>query len=358
MTPIKVRGKRGAAKAEKWHAGKKRKAFRDSNPASPARGFHTVSAASSMASVPSSRKHKRRQFQLSKLEELPTEILQDIFYYSANLDLALASPGLQAQLSSPHVFLKHACRTLQPVLGRAGGDVADDSVLSAAARLLNCRFMTWDFFKLWLDEQWESRQLPDSTSPGSHTAHEYRRLWLLLEPCCGLLPPRKLLHGPWTEDKINFLSVLSLKIEDLPAVSPVHGEVAHEGLVQAVTESSEAAVCWLLSMSLRSDTELLRRAVIDHGCNKAIVNALVGQSLKHYHSGEHNSEVTRSPSHAKHASAIDFLDPALWAWADKARLAGHSNGEWLMALLRERARAARLQDGALLDAGGGPVVDS
>ncbi|KAK5129008.1 hypothetical protein LTR85_000341 [Meristemomyces frigidus] len=353
MTPIRVRGKRGATKTEKWHAGKKRKASRDSLPALSAQLLGAVSVSSAAPSTASSRKCKRRRPQLSKLEELPTEILQDIFYYSANIDLALASPGLQAQLSSPHVYLKHTSRILQPILGNCGNSMADDADLSAAARLLNCKFMTWNFFKLWLDEWWEPQKRPHGISMGEDRVDEYRNLWLLSNPSVGLLPPRKLLHGPWTEDRVNFLRVLSTTVGHLPALSPVLGEIAHEGLGQAVTEGSEKAVSCLLRMGVNRDTEVLRRAVIDYGCNEAIVHALLWQRSSEYYAGGEprerlgGVEVSSSTSQPADEAAIDYLDQALWSWAEKARTNGDRKGEWLVALLKMKARPLGLAGGTL-----------
>ncbi|KAK4550768.1 hypothetical protein LTR36_000347 [Oleoguttula mirabilis] len=358
MTPIRVRGKRGAARAEKWHAGKKRKASRDS---SPVQMSDAVSVSSNVPSAASSRKRKRRQRSLSTLEELPTEILQDIFYYAANLNLALASPGLQAQLSSKHVYLKHTSRIMQPVIGHPGDSKASDADLSAATRLLNCKFMTWSFFKLWLNEHWELRKRSDDRE--DNIVSMYCSLWSPLEPSHGLVPPRKILHGPWTQDKIDFLEVLAFGIGDLPALSPVSGEVAHEGLAQAVAESSVAAVRSLLTMGLRPDTEVLRQAVINHGCKEAIVRVLVEKSgVRHSeHEQSHQvdmSEVQGSDPRPGSAPSIDFLDPALWSWADRARIGGDGKGQWLMDLLKAKARAIGLRGSTPIEPANGPNIET
>ncbi|KAK5129175.1 hypothetical protein LTR08_003772 [Meristemomyces frigidus] len=352
MTPMRVRGKRGAAKAEKWNAGKKRKIGRDVSPMQPDRNSATVSTVSRTKGAPATRKRKQVQRPLSRLEELPTEILQDIFFYSTNLNLALASPGLQMQLSGQHVYLEHTSRILQPVLGHHGSTVlgpyqldhlglckrsgcefstASDVELLAATRLFDCKFMTFSFFQLWLNEKplsWDQGML---TQRGPE--HFYSDLWAGLRPSAGLLPPRKVLTGPWTPDQVCFLRVFvdSLHCKDITVLSPVLGEVATEGLLQAVAEESEGAVPLLLALGqgMRPDTELVRKAVIDHGCNKAIVTELVSCARQR-------------------SSPVDLLDPALWSWAEKARASGDEKGEWLVELLRAETgrKSTRFGEGA------------
>lgn len=340
MTPIKIRGKRGAAQAEKWGAGKRRKLGRD---VSMALSDCRSSAASSVfraLNTPAPRKRKQVERQLSKIEQLPTEILQDIFYFSANVNLALASPSLQTQLSSQHVYLQHTSRVLQPVLDDdrscfyRDDDVANvchalgwssNDERRAATRLLSCKFVTWDFFRRWLEEKWEATGKPWPVPRGS--SEEYAELWVALGPSVVLLPPRKVLTGPWTHDQICFLRMFArgLRCEDLASIDSVSGEVAYEGLVQAVTEGSKEAVETLLSLgqAMSPDTELMRKAVIDSGCNEDIVRALVEAAGR------------RDPSR------LDLLDPALWSWAEKARASGNEKGKWLMDYLKVENRAAR-----------------
>jgi len=322
MTPIRVRGKRGASKAEKWHAGKKRKAPHALSPASSTPSF--------AASVAPSRKRKRRERELSQLEQLPTEILQDIFWYSVNLDLPLASPGLQSQLSGQHVYTTHTSRVFAPVLGQETQSAVSEEDVSAAARLISCKFFTWDFFKVWLEERCESLERP--TTLDSRHSEYHLTLWSLLDPPHGLLPPMKVLRGPWSEDKTSFLAVLAASGADISALSPLHGETAYEGLEQAVAESAEPAVRSLLQLQLNPDTELVRKAVIDYGCHKEIVRGLVDQCASIFRRlppGSDSYPRDIQPS-------IDFLDPALWAWAEKTRASGEERGGWLVKLLREK----------------------
>ncbi|TKA27566.1 hypothetical protein B0A50_04397 [Salinomyces thailandicus] len=320
LTPIRIRGKRTGTKAEKGLIGKRRKVLKTSSSSTYPHG----------AEPPvdlSSRKRKRRERQLSRIEELPTEILQDIFYLAGNLNLALVSPSLQSQLSSTHVYLAHTSRTLRPVLGPLQEeDRANVSELSAASRLMSCRFFTWSFFKQWLAQSHHKMEDQHATS-SSNAAEEYTALWRSLEPRHGLLPPLKVLHGPWTSDKVEFLGVMASSGEDLAAINPVHGETAYEGLGQAISEQSELAVRHMLRLQLNPDTELLRQAVIKDGCNREIVEALVGRAMR---------QMQSSAGPPQRTCDIDFLDPVLWAWAERARGSGDERGDWLSALLKEK----------------------
>ncbi|KAI6868601.1 hypothetical protein KC338_g3897 [Hortaea werneckii] len=226
LTPIRVRGKRTAAKDEKWNAGKKRKASR----------LNTSShwAAADDASYPSTRKRKRRTRTLAFVEELPTEILQTIFYFSGNLNLALASTSLQSQLSSKHVYLAHTTRLLHPLLGNRGTEVEEDTDIAAACRLLSSQ---------------------------------------------------------------------------------------------------------LLRFKPNLDTEILRKAVIDNVFDPDVVLKLADYAVQR----QQESMSSQTDISINEMPAVDFLDPALWAWAEKTRKNGDDNGEWLSELLKDKSRQVQPQ---------------
>ena len=332
LTPIRIRGKRTGIKAEKWQAGKKRKASR----------IHTYEPLGLERSdgAALSRKRKRLNRALAPVEGLPTEILQDIFYFSENLNLALASLSLQSQLSSRHVYFSYTARVLSAVLRGLGGGQASTEEVAKASRLFACKFFTWDFFKLWL-EQHDDQADTDLTAQSDSPSQYYSALWQRLDPSPGLVPPFKVLHGPWTDDKIAFLSVVADSRADLATLSPVHSESAYAGLSQAITEGSQSAVYQLLKLKLIPDTELVRQAVIDEGCEQGIVSALVSRALEHCQDSiDPEREYAEYQSQA--VCSIDFLDPALWAWAQKARSRGDGKGQWLRSLLK--AQNQQLQE--------------
>ncbi|GAB1727829.1 hypothetical protein NU195Hw_g2149t1 [Hortaea werneckii] len=322
LTPIRVRGKRTAAKDEKWNAGKKRKASR----------LNTSShcAAADDASYSPTRKRKRRTRTLAFVEEMPTEILQTIFYFSGNLNLALASTSLQSQLSSKHVYLAHTTRLLQPLLGNKDAELEEDTDIATACRLLSCRFFTWDFFKSWLAQ----RSLDTHASEQVRSAEDYLALWQAQQPSSKLLPPLKILHGPWTRDKVDFLTLMAVTEPDLPSLSPIHSEAVYLGLTQAVAERSFDAVAQLLRFKPNLDTEILRKAVIDNVFDRDIVLTLADHAVQR----QQESMSSQADISINELPAVDFLDPALWAWAERTRKNGDDNGEWLSELLKDKSR--------------------
>lgn len=73
----------------------------------------------------------------SPLEQLPVELLHDIFLYSANVQLPLCSKQLLATLSSDHLKYEIALQILVYQ--------ADKTHVVSGTRLLERRFFTWDF---------------------------------------------------------------------------------------------------------------------------------------------------------------------------------------------------------------------
>ncbi|KAK4569537.1 hypothetical protein LTR86_003300 [Recurvomyces mirabilis] len=318
FTPIKVRGKRSATRDEKWTSGKRHRngltieALVSVDISDPSKPYDLAEGSGSKP-----RKRRRRLPHLSRLEVLPTEILQVIFDYSTNINLAFASPRLKDQLRSQHLHSQLTSHILGAVLNRDDDHITSDTELATATRLLGCKFMTWAFFKSWLQEQ---------HAGVFRTTDHYLTAWSELRPAQGLLPPVKLLHGPWTSERTSFLRIFSREIGDLAALSSMHHETAANGISQAVAESARDAVGTLLSMGVKPTTELLRQAVIDHGCDKDIVIALLSTSTSNHESARTNS-----------STIIDLLDAALWAWSDNARQNGDEKGDWLIRLLKSKA---------------------
>ncbi|KAK3620413.1 hypothetical protein LTR56_023436 [Elasticomyces elasticus] len=317
MTPIKIRGKRGALPAEKWHAGKKRSVNRNASHAVP-NISNAITRDFIQAAATSSQKRRKRDPTLSALEQLPVEIIQDIYHYSTNLDLPLASATLQAQLSSPHMYSRLTTHILQNVLGYEPEQTASDIDLAVSARLFGSRFMTWAFFSGWLDERLpvDAVRLPA----------DYRDAWIGLKPAANLLPPQRLLHGPWNAAKTALLSVLSpadgTHSLDLPLVDPLLGEVASEGALQAIAEGSYEALELLLTMGVRPSTEMFRQVIVDNGCNRKVLDTL-------------HAAVTRRSGKGL---SIDPLDPTIWQWAERAQHGMDDSGDYVIHTMRQLAR--------------------
>lgn len=300
-TPIRIRGKRKATAAEKWRAGRGRTVWLSKSGPSISGVVRSAISPALLPTLPvSSRSQRRRQRQLrlSKLEELPTEILQTIFAFSENLNLPLASFGLKKQLESRHIYMTFTSRVLAPLMSNRPPKPFE---LAAARRVLNSRYMTWSLWKAWLDEH--SMSLSSRAEPASALYYK-EAVGQLLHHLP--VPPPKLLRGPWTDEKVKFLNTLVLNCDSV-AENSTDRNLALEGLGHAVAEGSLEAVQALLGLGLRPDTELLRRAVLDSGCDREIVTALM---------------TTSGPD-------LDLLDEAIWSWADKARRMGNVDGDWL-----------------------------
>lgn len=319
---MKVRGKRGVPKEVKRHSGKKRKVI-PSGSGSVSNGSSSTRSTPSAESI-SRRRCKRRVVELSRLEELPTEVLQAIFEYSANLDLPFASPRLASQLASQHLYHSLTSIILQPVLNR---DASGKAEIHAAMRLMNSKFFTWPFFRSWLHERFELRGLMRSDDRWSMEQQEEWTWDLLAHP--RLPPPVKLLRGPFDQDKIRLLRFLIRKFRVSPEeLDPMYTERAREGLQQAVSECAKDALPAFWIFGMQADTELLRLAVIDSGCDKELVRSLVNRVYN----------LTSGPVD------MNFLDPALWSWAAKAQANGDEKGPWLKSLLKDAARESSRKD--------------
>lgn len=335
--PMRIREPRGAAAgAPRRKTGKQRdpvlKQRRTAVYGKRQIARETLSDTASQFSTLRTRKRRRRDVPRSPLEDLPAEVVQLIFEYSANVELPLISTALARKLrQSPYLQRQLSDRLLDPVLGfedSPGAATAD--ALAHATRLLNSRFMTFDFFRSWLRAR---SGIPSITGndPTDHAAPSPPMLWSALRPSLGLLPPGKLLRPPFTSDKVNFLKVFASHVDDIANQDAAYGELAHEGLMAAVQLRRSDLVLIFFQMGLRSSTELLRVAVTEAGCDEHLVRLLAGDP-----GTEAMAQV--SPPRDIRQADVDLLDPTLWAWAEKARTHGNDKGDWLVAFLRETQR--------------------
>lgn len=102
---------------------------------------------------------------ISRVESLPTELLEQIFLESLNLNLPLASSHLGAVLSSHRtkmavvlkVFPSNAFSNIEhyielsQTLWAGGAKETETAIGELQSRLLACRWMTWDFLKLCME---------------------------------------------------------------------------------------------------------------------------------------------------------------------------------------------------------------
>jgi hypothetical protein len=206
--------------------------------------------------------------------------------------------------------------------------------------------MTWKFFQSWLDHESDARNL-DINEPrvsSDEAWHSrYADIWVALRPSSRLSLPTKIVRGPWTGDRISFLKVFSLFPD--ACSTPLDGivaEVAHEGFEQAIEEQCLEVIKLLRKLQVRPDQELLRKAVIDHGCDKSIVLYLLQWFVVDIM--RWNIAAATDATSTISRPEVDFLDPMLWAWTEKAKAVGDAKGEWLTAILRRLSNAVTSED--------------
>ena len=165
----------------------------------------------------------------------------------------------------------------------------------------------------------------------------------------GCKVPEKLLHGPWTSKKCDFLEMLIQGNATVDWVSTTSGEIAEQGLMQAVREGNARATRLLVSGSERAlpfspesqkfemvgsgpwpredfvqtkvdyvrgigvvpRTIHLRTAVIEAGCQQDVVESLL----------------------LGDGANIDFEDRAVLDWAVEKKFLGDERGQWLLSKL-------------------------
>lgn len=191
--------------------------------------------------------------------------------------------------------------------------------------------------------------------------------WRIFRGINGCKVPEKLLNAPWTTEKCDFLEMLLRCNASLDWIGTTSGEIAEEGLMQALRVGNARAVrllvtkagswdtqglnglnpCWpdnaedLASgpwpmeelvrddgyhkpkgVGVVSQTKHLRTAVLEAGCQKHVVKELL------------MAEDTN----------IDFGDRVVLDWAVEKRLLGDERGPWLLSMLSLCADASTIAD--------------
>lgn len=312
---------------------------------------------------------------LSRLESLPVELLQAIFLYTLNINLPLASPYLGLALSSEHLYTKLILLAFSGIGQRHSEGMLHEDVTSAS---LQTTIMSRKWFNLDLmrrcqvqfaqemleraqsDQAWEitSAETTKVGLDGRTTRHSYRLShgclrrgivtyqgsietsvrvakvnsgWVYWFPSCmtrwwvdrseNVLLPEKLLHGPWTEAKLDLLEMLCRAGAMVDWVNTSTGEIAERGLNDAIMEGNLRAVklltqspVWITrklacqNVGVRIDTRHARLAVQEAGCDLDIIEALL--------------------QHPK--STIDLNDRQIVAWAVKLDSEGSIKGRQLL----------------------------
>ena len=268
----------------------------------------------------------------SLLEQLPTELVQDVFLYSANLNLPLCSKQLLSALTSEHLKFEVTLQIL--VYQRMKLDEEDKNML------LTRRFFTWDFVVRYVafahtrvedvieisssdsddssdssdeDEGYAATETSTSRPPSRQSKvdstpdlfevdtdltsltqaaieelqqDEVGHLTEIDLPRSGHLDkltrtkslpglkdlqlPEKLLHNGWTDDQVRLLRLLIAFGCTVSRSSP-GGIAADEGVLEAIAQEDEEIVSYFLGVHIGVEPEmdLLREAM--KGSNMSIV---------------------------------------------------------------------------------------
>ncbi|KAF2722229.1 hypothetical protein K431DRAFT_57866 [Polychaeton citri CBS 116435] len=340
FTPIRVRGKRTGTEAEKGHKPLHRRIAR--RPTSPLL-IETITRASSKGS----KRRKRRERQFAMIEQLPVELVEDIFERSQNLDLSAASPILSRQLNHPHLYKRILDQAMAPLLF-GHDDLENQSQSSAssdvayAVRVVNSRFCSWKLFCNCLCPG-SAIKSDSANNPTSRPAYSnvIGPLWQrdsaadrLVEAVHAyqnrfryqILPvPSKLLSGPYCPDKECFLTLLLRHSDgaDIDTVVP-RDEDIYRAIEDAIKEQNSNLALYLMINGASAERikgmapDLLSSAVVEYGCNRTIV------------------------LHLAQLAKLDLPERTnlyleLWQWAENTENAGGDDGRWLKRCLR-RAR--------------------
>lgn len=340
-TPIKVRGKRISVKRErskysvdslpnlKPHSKGKR-------PGSPPSHFSNYPAKIPLYTNTCSGNVVRPVRFAASLEQLPTELLETIFFCHLNLSLPQASPLIGRKLASKHVktqLVLKVCSvgTLNTYPSEQANPfpaVADHA--EAQSAILRMKWMKLTFIRQLIPDyitktlvrelserglQWLGKGPPvtkatestirqylrdnhvrlreaDQSSPPllSHvswrierpsrlirvsfslhdgiviieerhirgygkcrTSSSNRHQWRIFSGVNGCIIPMKLLHGPWTAAKCDFLEMVVRGNATVDWIGTTSGEIAEKGLMQALRENNVRATRLLVTRAGSND---------------------------------------------------------------------------------------------------------
>lgn len=453
MTPIRVRGKRSSVQTEtskhsitsllNLHPRNKR-------PVSPASHF-----SSPPAKLPRHAAHNIPRETLVKhagfaapLEQLPTELLETIFFLHPNISLPQSSPIIGNKLASKNVKTQLVLRVCSaerldtcPCEKAALFPTPTDHA-EAQSAILRVRWMTLTFIRQlipdyittilvrelgkrrlqWLGKgplvtgetrstirqyledkcftkkysdnpplfgniRWRVENPPrlvhlflgigdglvtieerpiyerEDSVPYAVSLSAGRDQWRIFCGINGCKVPRQLLNAPWTTEKCDFLKFLLRGNASVDWVGTTSGEIAEQGLMQALREGNARATRLLVTSAGPGDrrgpwdipysphylafepemeefcladppvlrgvgvvpqTKHLRTAVLEAGCQRDVVETLLMPMAED--------------------TNIDFEDRVILDWAIEKRLLGNERGQWLLSMLSLRAGAGMTTD--------------
>lgn len=232
---------------------------------------------------------------LAPIELIPVEITQNVFLQILDLNFPLASHIIAVKLADKYIY-RHVC---DYAFGHEiPFDIAKPKHRSTCeiklyqSQLFALRWMRWEFFQdhtsqrmaPWAcgyhcdDKGGKSGVICNCTFPDCQLRRRGDETSTLLPKIYRPIP-QKLLHGPWTDDKIKFLngllrmSTMSVDWTDKDAV-----RIAVKGKREAILQRNLDAV-HLFSRVRRlgkaPNIELVKFAVMEAGCDRSVVFDLI-----------------------------------------------------------------------------------
>ncbi|KAL8980141.1 MAG: hypothetical protein Q9177_005962 [Variospora cf. flavescens] len=321
----------------------------------------------------------------SRLESLPTELLESIFLYSLDVNLPRASPLLGEALSSTYVKQK----LLHILLVRPDG--ADEQNIlfgKLQSRLLTCRWLDLGSVYRALAAAYTpflEQSLPDlgtgfvesrpvetvpsfmsnvsqlvnyvfahshdnetaywSFGPSERVDLRITRTEIIFNSSIrgfrfhmsrGCEMPTRLLHGPWTAEKMEFCSVLLEAGASLDPCGSNNAEVADQSLREAIIQGNTDVVSLLRqewhvpgghSSKLKVTLDHVRLAIFQGGCKPEILDLLARPPQLGYGMDD---------------CLLDWKQEDILDWANERIDSGDERGLQLLELMHSFQRNGRI----------------
>ena len=254
----------------------------------------------------------------STLESVPTEILQKIFLLSMNSNLPLASKILLKKVSAKPIFIKFALNALARTSPLSDSDEAPE----LQGRVLRSRFFTWPFLLDCYEKALDLFQAQNSEPVERHiraSAFFWTKLLRDRPSLAGMLRfdietpiPNKILHGPWTHDKIRLLEHLYGLGLGVHPLNSTGIEIATSGLWDAVVANDLSLVYILTSdmVQAKPSKDMIRAALHAHPSHVRVIKML----LVHVPRGE-------------------MPEKEVWAWTEENLARNSKAALWLSAVV-------------------------
>ncbi|KAF2122687.1 hypothetical protein BDV96DRAFT_4354 [Lophiotrema nucula] len=266
---------------------------------------------------------------LAPIEKLPAELIQPIFFYSdLNLALPAASPHIASKFANEYCYHAVCTRYLTTNL-----ESRVEQTL-AQTRIFSYKWMMWDHFRSFVLKKWGvngclcgktpkegcfDAQWPPDFEDATTMLFSRSHLPALSYIKCRI--PVKLLSGPWTSDKVQFLRFL------LWTTSMTVDWASHEARAAAREGKKEALLTGNLEvvelfnhnrrLGKAPSVDTVRFAVMDAGCDRSIVYDTMATARTWGLRGE--------------AWNCEVLDQ----WCEGKIQEGDPKGEWLQLKLEE-----------------------